>query len=1176
MVTVGEAKAEDGSLYFGEPVVIASDRGLCGVGITDDYIVWVDDNTDGNLWSYNINTGKSQPLASGGFDSFFGMPNFSSSSLNDGYICSSGNPFGKITGLRLIKLDGSDIRKLNDTGANRQFIRDGIVYYNMKKDDKGVVYKYDIAKDKAKKLIELDDYFYQFYMTGDFIIIPIGSFNHSPVKIYNISGEFIDEMIYEDDDPDDDVRKSLDVWLAVDNRILYTISENNYTKKEYDRQWYVYDILTKEKTKIDYIDGFRSIGNLNSYSDKIAAFHTSNIDKEKGISDSILCVVDPEREKSFVADKYGKKDITAVNRSITEYVCTWENFAIFTENHKAKYDVFLFDTLAEKKYNITNNPGVYGRPAINDGLIIIPKYDENDIATISAIPIARDKKDLREIGTPAMNEDSLIVTDAKLVTKTDDTPRWPMALGSSVMWQQTHPDLDRLNLFDLRTKDFLNVNYGILENGFSWSNVACDGNIAAYRQFATNEMSKIWVFSHKNGYVTSHFNAAKPDATDVSRPAVFGDSVFFYQERRDKNLNGIYVYDTNKLVYQDTTTSRLFVLDGARVSLFPHDDGLTVWDTRTGAHLISYEGKEIGALEPKTQGDSFEVFDFIGTAKGSVFIKSSTCKANDDGTMKIEEDPKFICHNLKTGKTMEITDGINHSYLFGNTTAYNPELITFFDINKDGNRWITTLDTLNPETGKVETIYLSKPSDSSLINDCQERVSVDGQYVVFMDGDAGNCTIALFDIETGIKRKLTDVGYYFDPSIKNGIISYIAKDDDGYSIYYHQIGKGQIEPIDINESYESWDDFEKPVVLQETTSISGYNFASGDYVMWNRFFTSNTSGLKSYNIKTGIIENISSISKAKVSSYWNGPVYNNTFVYKFVEYVDGNYRNQKSSIHLIGFDGKDMGIVSDTESKYQGDTILIGDSLFFYQSYEDDETRNGVYRYNITDEKLEKIYTINDSSVRLRVCSDSHLSVHATGRVEIISINGELVRTFDAEHDGYFNIIWGHTKDCFVFGKQREDKKTNWVCYNTKTDELFTIESNEKYNQMIGNGIRFNDDAIAFTVITYPDEEKVAQPKIILVDPIAKEEKTLVEFPKTKTHNNLKYHVAIWKNYVVHFSASEENWHLMLYDAKTGETRQLTETKGEYYYPSINDGVLTYVKKDDGLTKLVVQKLFDK
>ncbi len=333
MVTVGEAKAEDGSLYFGEPVVIASDRGLCGVGITDDYIVWVDDNTDGNLWSYNINTGKSQPLASGGFDSFFGMPNFSSSSLNDGYICSSGNPFGKITGLRLIKLDGSDIRKLNDTGANRQFIRDGIVYYNMKKDDKGVVYKYDIAKDKAKKLIELDDYFYQFYMTGDFIIIPIGSFNHSPVKIYNISGEFIDEMIYEDDDPDDDVRKSLDVWLAVDNRILYTISENNYTKKEYDRQWYVYDILTKEKTKIDYIDGFRSIGNLNSYSDKIAAFHTSNIDKEKGISDSILCVVDPEREKSFVADKYGKKDITAVNRSITEYVCTWENFAIFTENH---------------------------------------------------------------------------------------------------------------------------------------------------------------------------------------------------------------------------------------------------------------------------------------------------------------------------------------------------------------------------------------------------------------------------------------------------------------------------------------------------------------------------------------------------------------------------------------------------------------------------------------------------------------------------------------------------------------------------------------------------------------------------------------------------------------------------------------------------------------------------
>ncbi|MCK5743309.1 MAG: DUF5050 domain-containing protein, partial [Caldisericia bacterium] len=325
--TTGNLIAKEDGLVFGEEVIVYRGDEVFGLGISDNFILWVDDN-GGNLWSYDITTGEKVVLGSGGFDSFFGMPNFGSSCVDESYIVCSGNPFGDNLGLRLIKLDGTDSRKLSDSRAMSQFIKDGFVYYNGKnKDGKGVIYKYNIETRENVELIEKDDYISRFYMTQNYLVIPVGFFTGATIEIYDTDGIFMHKIEYLDDDTEDDVRKSLMSWGASGGYVNFVQKDQNTTEKTIDVKNFVYNIKDDEEFEIVGMGG--NIGNHNKYSDKIFARQTGGRNKD-GEFQTTLYVLDPEKKKAFKAEEFVGK-LTEGKKTVTEYVCSWENMVTFTE-----------------------------------------------------------------------------------------------------------------------------------------------------------------------------------------------------------------------------------------------------------------------------------------------------------------------------------------------------------------------------------------------------------------------------------------------------------------------------------------------------------------------------------------------------------------------------------------------------------------------------------------------------------------------------------------------------------------------------------------------------------------------------------------------------------------------------------------------------------------------------
>ncbi len=367
------------------------------------------------------------------------------------------------------------------------------------------------------------------------------------------------------------------------------------------------------------------------------------------------------------------------------------------------------------------------------------------------------------------------------------------------------------------------------------------------------------------------------------------------------------------------------------------------------------------------------------------------------------------------------------------------------------------------------------------------------------------------------------------------------------------------------------------------TTIEGEEFfipvATGNHIIWGQK-DGKATNLMSCDINTGETQQINRGSFSHIYDTYPG---------EMVSVSNGWVTFLKSSIVSDGdvwvcrADGtvplKSVTTENCTKTSYP---IFHGDNLYFWQNCINDEP-SGIYRYNTKADETVLLYETEKSAsglFKIRVTDDYILLIDFSysGNATLLDSTGKLIKILDYSDDDITDnnikkaTFYDIFSDTILFDRYEatidENKKSvvslnSFFIYDISDDEVIELGPTSEIGST-ANCVRISPEIFSFI---HAKEIRDLNPEtreydftmnILSADTSIKN--MMYNAPITQKYETRSNHYSsIWKNYIVYPGGDDpNNWYVNLYDAKNKTEYRITDKKGEYHYPTINEGVVSY------------------
>jgi hypothetical protein len=683
---------------------------------TGNHIIWGQkDGKATNLMSCDISTGKTEQINRGSFSHIYDIYPGKMVSVSNGWVAFLKSSIVSDGDVLVCKADGTvplkSVTTENCTKTSYPIFHGDNLYFwqNCINDEPSGVYRYSTKADETVLLYETEKStsgLFKIRTTDDHILLIDFSYSGN-ATLLDSTGKLIKTFDYSDDDITDNNIKKATFYDIFGDTILFdrheaTIDEDKKSIVSLN-SFFTYDISDDEVVELGPTSEIGSTTNCVRISPEIFSFiHAKEIrdlnpeTREYDFTMNVLSADTSIKNMTYNAPITQKYETRS-----NHYSSIWNNYIVYPGGDDPdNWYVNLYDAKNETEYQITEKPGAYHYPTINEGIITYflerPTDDGYDLIVhrIEELEPAGEQGDVnRELEL----EDGVVCVDPK------NPINWFKSLDEYLVWTELDDSKSYLKSYSFESKEVFDLVECRQRSRFDRqpSSLLSDDYYAIEEENVDTLGTKVSV-GKLDG---TNFTQIKNDkALSVSLLAIKNDKVYVFQDFAGDKLDGIFEYDITsgktEFLFDPNQKIKEFHLVGDCFVISSNFESIIIYDK---------DGEIIRVLAPEenknTEYSSFNSVDEIFGEYIIFKIHRYWFKSMDD-YYSYDRD---YCFNVITGGLWDITD-LN----FTSANYNNPDIFLSAKYIKsdDKKRMSFSIHTINLKTRKNFEIKNVKTTNS--------------------------------------------------------------------------------------------------------------------------------------------------------------------------------------------------------------------------------------------------------------------------------------------------------------------------------------------------------------------------------------------------------------------------------------------------------------------------------